>query len=161
MPPKRQAVTQKATEQHMPEPKSKASPKSKPEPKSKATDGNAKSLAEAKAKEKAKVPKIKNTSMACASLSTAVPTSDSGWLNVEIRNELPKDQPLFTPEQAKQLKDMEVFFRQFKTDTIKPRDDHVLIQCKLQNDMPPEQKVLLDHQMGKVKEIQRWLSSRK
>jgi len=147
MPPMRQAVPQKLAEQPIPKTNAKAEAKSK-------------AAAQAKSKEKAQPTKTKN--QAATFPAPPIPVGSSGWLYCNIRNELPKDKPLFTPEQAKQVQELEVFFRQFnKTDIIKPKDDHVLIQCQLQNDMPPDQKVLLDHQVGKVKEIQRWLSSRK
>ena len=122
------------------------------EAKSKATDGNI-SAAQAKAsQQQAAQVKAKHTN------ATSVPQRNAGWLNVNIRDELPKDKPLLTPHQAKQLEELEVFFRQLKTKVINPRNDTVLVQCELQNNVG---RVLQENEVGKVREFQRWLNSRK
>jgi hypothetical protein len=116
----------------------------------------AKATAEAKQAQAKTVPtKIKNKSV------SANQAQNTGWLNVHIQDDLPADKPLLSPDLSKQLEDLMVYYRQFKTETAKPKQDHVVVQCELQNEIQPPNKPLTDHQVGLIKDIQRWCNSRK
>lgn len=146
MQPKRPAVPKKAADESMPKVTGKSGePKSKAEMKVSAAKGKAiinQPVEKTKVKAKAKV-------------------GGTGWLNVNITSDLPKDTPLFSREQAKTLEDLVVYFRQFKSTSVTGSDDHVVVQCELQNHLVHPQKVFQESQMNKVRELQKWLNASK
>jgi len=131
---------------------SKAAPKN--DAKSKASEKAAQTKTAQKAEITAKA-KIKNKSVGSAQ------PHNTGWLTVDIKDELPSDKPLLSPELATQLEDLVGFYSQFKTSKLKPKQDHVVVQCELQNDIAPPNKPLTDHQVNLMKDLQRWCNSRK
>lgn len=147
--PKRQGAPQP---QRLEQPMSKAGPKS--EAKGKAGEKGAQTKAAQKAEITAKA-KIKNKSVG------ATNPHNAGWVTVNIKDELPSDKPLLSPELATQLEDLVAFYSQFKTSKVKPKQEHVVVQCELQNDIAPPNKPLTDHQVNLMKDLQRWCNSRK
>jgi hypothetical protein len=92
---------------------------------------------EAKAKDgkaaKQPVAKVKNQTIA------SMPTSKPSRLKVKIKNEMPRDTLLLTPEYSKILDDqLEGYLQQFKTDVNKPKHDRAKMQCELHVDLAPE-----------------------
>lgn len=95
-----------------------------------------------------------------AAAATKIIPSSTGWLNINVRSDLPQDRPLLNHNEAKQLQELEVFFRKFKSEPIKTEDDHIVLQCELKADSM-RGKMLPEDQFSKVKEIQHWLTTLK
>jgi len=81
-----------------------------------------------KAEKPAQAVKVKNKNM------NVIPANKSGWLKVHLQDDWPKDKPLFTPEQSKQLEGLESFFSQFKNEhhQVSSRAQ-VFMRCEVQN----------------------------
>jgi hypothetical protein len=150
-------------------PPKKLADESKAKAQAKVAEAKTTRAAEARAAAEAKVAKANQQAEAVKKGKSKIPVlaepgtqvEAHGWLNLTVVSELPKGTAIFNAEQTKQLEDLATYFRQFKSDPIKVKDDHITIQCELQNLVKPPQKILKDDEVSKVKELQKWINSRK